>query len=226
MMQQMMQMQGMPPGQPGQPNNSFLPVGQTANAASRPMSMASSFQLPPIPPQVDQRTLSLLDPNMSRWNLNRPASTFPDANGPPNSLLGAQGYAPSIAPSERSNVGMASRYRPVSTIGLELPVNRSSTFTASSKPWNNENQRPPSFAPSPNQAADRKSTSVATVTVRPVNTHAQESAAGKSNTGGASDDEEGEGWAEMMKKREKKKSGWKLKKGTSGLGDLLHMVHG
>jgi hypothetical protein len=225
MWQQMMQMQGMSPGQPGQPNHNFPPVGQPVNTASRPMSMGSSFHLPPIPPQVDQRTLSILDPGMSRWNVNRLASLFPDANGPPGSLPGGQGYTPSIAPSERSNVGMASRYRPISTMGPEPHMNRSSTFTSSSKPWNNENQRPPSFAPSPNQAADRKSTSLATVTVRPVSAHGHERAASKSNNGGASDDDEDEGWADMMKKREKKKSSWKMKKGASGLGDLLHMVH-
>jgi hypothetical protein len=228
MMQQMMQMQGVSPGQqPPQINPNFLSaLGQPVNTAQRPLSMAPSFQLPANPPQVDQRTLSMLDPNLSRWNPNRPASIHPDAMGRPMTPQGGHGYAPSIAPSERSNIGMASRYRPVSMAGQEPQMPRSSTFTSSLKPWNNENSRPTSVSPSHLQPGDRKSTSLATVTVRPVGGTGRDSISGKQNVKNAvPDEDEDEAWADLMKKREKKKSSWKLKKESSALGDLLHMVH-
>lgn len=228
MMQQMMQMQGVPPGQQTpQINPNLLPaLGQPVNIAHRPQSMASSFHLPPNPPQVDQRTLSMLDPNMSRWNLNRPVSIHPDVIGRPITPQGGHGYAPSIAPSERSNIGMASRYRPVSMAGQEQNMPRSSTFTSSLKPWNNENPRPTSVSPSHLQPGDRKSTSLATVTVRAVGGTGRDSISGKQNVQNAvPDEDEDEAWADLMKKREKKKSSWKLKKENSALGDLMHMVH-
>ncbi|OKL61258.1 hypothetical protein UA08_03919 [Talaromyces atroroseus] len=226
MMQQMMQMQGLSGGQQPQMNPNLLPVpSQPTMTGARPLSTASSFHLPSNPPQVDQRTLSMLDPNMSRWNLNnRPASIHPDAMGRP---MTPQGYTPSIAPSERSNVGLASRYRPVSVVGQDSQIPRTSTLTSTLKPWN-ENQRPKSAAmPSHSQLANRKSTSLATVTVRSISAPSQETLTGKQNPKGAAaldDDDDDEGWADMMKNREKKKSNWKLKKETSALGDLLHMV--
>ncbi|EED21723.1 conserved hypothetical protein [Talaromyces stipitatus ATCC 10500] len=229
MMQQMMQMQGLSPGQqPPQLNPNILSgIGQPINTAQRPMSMASSFHLPANPPQADQRTMSMLDPNMSRWNLNRPASIHPDAMGRPMTPQGGYGYAPSIAPSERSNIGLAARYRPVSMAGQEQQMPRSSTFTSSTlKPWNNENPRPTSVSPSHMQPGERKSTSLATVTIRPVANTNRQSISGKQNVKPAvPDEDEDEAWADMMKKREKKKSSWKLKKENSTLGDLLHMVH-
>jgi hypothetical protein len=230
MMQQMMQMQSIPTGTPGLPNSNFLSVPQPVNANMRPMSMASAnlFNLPSGPPQVDQRTLSMLDPSMSRWNASRPPSIFPDSGARPGTPRATQGYAPSMAPSERSNVGLASRYRPVSTVGQEHnnPMARSFTFPSSAlKSWNDENQSPSSVTGPPAQASDRKSTSLATVTVRPVSGQGQASVASKSNAGAVSDDDEDEGWAEMMKKRERKKSSWKLKSSAPALGDLLHLVH-
>lgn len=228
MMHQMMQMQGLSPGQqPPQVNPNLLSaLGQPVNTAQRPLSTASSFHLPANPPQADQRTLSMLDPNLSRWNLNRPASIHPDAMGRPMTPQGGHGYAPSIAPSERSNIGMAARYRPVSMVGQEPQMPRSSTFTSSLKPWNNENPRPTSVSPSHLQPGDRKSTSLATVTVRPVGDTGRDSISGKQNVKSAVPEEnEDEAWANLKKKREKKKSSWKLKKENSTLGDLLHMVH-
>jgi hypothetical protein len=228
MMQQMMQMQGLSPGQqPPQVNPNFLSaLGQPVNTVQRPLSAASSFHLPANPPQVDQRTLSMLDPNLTRWNLNRPASIHPDAMGRPMTPQGGHGYAPSIAPSERSNIGMAARYRPVSMVGQEPQMPRSSTFTSSLKPWNNENPRPTSVSPSHLQPGDRKSTSLATVTVRPVGDTGRDSISGKENVKSAvPEEDEDEAWADLKKKREKKKSSWKLKKENSTLGDLLHMVH-
>ena len=122
-MQQMQQMMGaqpmpmMPP--PGQqsPGVTLTPP----NLAQRPYSMP----MPPSPGPPGQRSMSTLNPGMANWN-KRPNSYFP-----PGSVNGGPGYAASLAPSERSNVGLAPRYRPVSTIGQENQNwKRSSTFTS------------------------------------------------------------------------------------------------
>jgi len=210
-MQQMMQMQGMQGGPQPPMNNNFL--SPMANTNMRRMSMAS-FNGAAGSPQVDQRRFSTLDPSMARWNSNGPASFFPDGGTPQS-----QSYAPSIAPSERSNVGRASRYRPVSTPQPDQQANRrASTFTSSTvKPWNDENRKPSFSAAPPVPSNLSKST---TVTVQ------ERTPSPSKNTAVVSDDDDDEeGWAEMMKKREKKKSSWKMKKTSSSLGDLLHAVH-
>ncbi|KAL1999065.1 hypothetical protein VTN02DRAFT_5110 [Thermoascus thermophilus] len=223
-MQHMMQMQG---GPQIPMNNNFLSP-MNANMNMRPKTMAANgiFNGAAGNPRADQRTFSMLDPGMSRWNTNRPASFFPDGGNPPGAPQG-QGYAPSIAPSERSNIGRASRYRPVSIAQPEQQPNmRASTFTSSTlKPWNDENRKSTITAVPPVPSNLAKSASMATVTVRPLSSNSRTPSPSK-NTATASDDEDDEeGWAEMMKKREKKKSSWKMKKTSSGLGDLLHAVH-
>src|SRR5690606_9052591 len=131
---------------------------------------------------------------------------------------GGPAYAPSIAPSERSNVGLAPRYRPVSGVGAGADPNRarrSSTFTASTRPWNDENQRPSSFLAQPqtSRPSERKSTLLSNVT------------GPQSSSGAASDDDDEEGWASRVKKREKKKKGGKReKKEGSALDGLWPVV--
>ena len=98
------------------------------------------------------------------------------------------GYTPSIAPSERSNVGMPSRYRPVSIAPSDehAPRGASRTSTLTSGML---------------LSGDRQSK----LSLRPV-AHTPP----KKSTG--SDDDDEEGWEEMKKKREKKKSTWRLRK--------------
>jgi hypothetical protein len=84
-----------------------------------------SMPMPPSPGPPGPRSMSTLNPGMANWS-QRPNSYLPPMNG-----IGGQGYAASLAPSERSNVGLAQRYRPVSTVGQENPSwKRSSTFTS------------------------------------------------------------------------------------------------
>jgi hypothetical protein len=226
-MQQMMHMQGVQNGPPAPAppvNHHFLSPMMMANPNTRPLSMASGEALNSTPNlrQLDPRTLSILDPNMSRW-AERPTSIFPDGGLRPD----APGYAPSIAPSERSNIGMASRYRPVSTVPQDFkPMERASTFTASTvRPWNNENLRPStndlSAKPPP---AERKLASMATVTVRPVGAPEQAAPVNKNGASGMSDDDDDEAWAMMAKQRNEKKSAWKTKSDVPALGDFLHMI--
>ncbi|KGY15603.1 hypothetical protein PABG_11596 [Paracoccidioides brasiliensis Pb03] len=234
-MQSMMQMQGLPT----QPMPGAGPGQQMTAPGSpiRPVSMLSMGPGPNVnqgPPQVDHQTLSLLDP---RWT-NRQSSFLPnspyqtDFNMNIGPLPGtATAYAPSVAPSERSNVGTASRYRPVSTgSGIQVGGNertmseRSSTFTSSTlKPWN-EGKRGMSFSSGTGVAAARPLSHLRVET--PVGGGLNGNGKGNENeNGNAEDDDEDEGWAEMMKTREKKKSGWKYKKTASSLGELFHHHH-
>jgi hypothetical protein len=228
-MQQMMQMQGgqgqpmmqsmpMPPMMmpgggmampPMGPPSIAGPPSMTGNPNLRPMSMPASSVLnvpPSLPPHIDQRTMSMLDPNVSRGT----GSPMPNFSG--NHFRPSTGYAPSIAPSERSTAGMASRYRPVSVM---QPESNYAVASSTNKPFGDENHNPMAQSHIPKSH-------LATVTVRPMSR-----STGTENRKPGSDDEEDddEAWADMVKKREKKKSSWKMKRGTSSFGDLLSAVH-
>ncbi|KAJ6139424.1 hypothetical protein N7471_005910 [Penicillium samsonianum] len=232
-MQQMMQMQGgqgqpmmqgmpMPPMMmpggamtmpPMGPPSIAGPQSMGGNPNLRPMSMpATSFlNMPPsLPPHIDQRTMSMLDPNIST---RRTGSPMPNLSGTP--FRPNTGYAASIAPSERSTAGMAPRYRPVSVMP---PESNYAVASSTNKPFGDENQHPSMPVP---QSHIPKS-HLATVTVRPVSR-----STGVENRKPGSDDDEDddEAWADMVKKREKKKSSWKMKRATSSFGDLLSVVH-
>lgn len=217
-MQQMIHMQGGqgPPPQQPMPPGGFpsLAVPPTMRPSSMP-SAGPSNHIPPAYGGGDQRTLSLLDPNASP-RLNPPAMPYASGANRPSTPAG-QGYAPSIAPSERSNVGLAPRYRPVSTL---LPDTTSAAYPLASKPWNDENQR------SSVSVATPTASQIAKPTPRPISNGGKSALArGPGNGTEPDDDDDDEGWSEMMKKRENKRSNWKLKKETSSLGDLLNTVH-
>ena len=185
------------------------PQSMAGNPNFRPMSMpATSFlNMPPsLPPQVDQRTMSMLDPNVSA---RRTGSPMPNLSG--NSFRPNTGYAASIAPSERSTAGMAPRYRPVSVM---QPESNYAVASPTNKPFGDENHNP--SMPMPQSHIPKSH--LATVTVRPVSRENQK-------PGSEDEDDDDEAWADMAKKREKKKSSWKMKRGTSSFGDLLSAVH-
>lgn len=77
-------------------------MGAFPNGANRPMSIASSRMLSPQHGN-----------NLMPMHPNRPNSTFGGLHPP--APAPATNYTPSIAPSERSNIGMAPRYRPIAT---------------------------------------------------------------------------------------------------------------
>lgn len=193
----------MPPQLPQAPGMSHMSPSLLAppDEIQRPMSM-------PIPesegpPRAGQRTMSSLTPGMAPWN--RPPNSAPRVHisGP-----GSPGYAASIAPSERSNIGLSARYRPVSISPAEAikPMsNRSSTFTAGTpQPW------------ASNDAGRRSKSPGAGSTLRPVGGTGR-------NAKVVDDEDDDEGWREMKQKRDKKKDTWKLKKAQTqgaGLGDI------
>jgi hypothetical protein len=84
-----------------------------------------------IPPgSASGRTMSMLDPNVAPWqqqNFQRNTVYAPSVQ------IG--GYAPSIAPSERSNVGLPGRYRPVSHHPAAENKSRASTMPGTLENW-------------------------------------------------------------------------------------------
>ena len=170
----MMTMPGTPPMPPMHQNGGSMmtPNGTPGRPQSVPLQNVPNGG-------ANQRTMSTLTPSMAGWTRSSPA--VPQIHG------AGSIYAPSIAPSERSNVGLASRYRPVTTMPHE-PENkwqrRASTFTSSTfRPWGNENGH----------------SKLATSTIRNVQT--------------ADDEDDEQGWADMKARKEKKKKSWKLRKG-------------
>ncbi|CAI6341469.1 unnamed protein product [Periconia digitata] len=127
----------MPNGFPG--GNNFLnpngPLGQ------RPMSIMSNNmgqQTQPFAPQPQQQQPPPR-PYSSGANLMGNMSPFP-----PPSLGPMPGYTPSIAPSERSNIGLSARYRPVATNNdAKSTVSSSMTLQASGGAAQNSNLGPP-----------------------------------------------------------------------------------
>lgn len=223
-MQQMVQAQG---GQSGQQQGPPVPPQH-----QQMKSNTNGFLAPPGPPlsrpmslahhpvlnntglnQRDRRPMSMLDPSMSaQWPQQR---NFRNSSYAPSMATGAlggaaQGYTPSIAPSERSNVGMPSRYRPVSTIetpdddakDMRKSSGTSSIFTTIPG-WNEQPGNVSSVGRSAGAGAMKK----------------------KARNGGPSDEDDEEGWEEMKKSRDRKKSSWRLRKiadGDADFGSLLY----
>ncbi|KAL2416413.1 hypothetical protein ABEF95_004012 [Exophiala dermatitidis] len=183
-MQQMQQMMvGPMPAQPGMP---------PAFGQQRPQSV--HMQNPGAPP-LAQRTMSALNPGMASWNPNSPFIPSINING--------GNYAPSIAPSERSNIGLASRYRPVSVAPEPegSSTRRASTFTSSTfRPWSQADNAPrtPMHGAKPSVNAIGR----------------------RSPLANQEDEDDEEGWAEMKKKKEKKQKNWALRKGQNPLQEL------
>ncbi|KAK4698061.1 hypothetical protein P7C71_g111, partial [Lecanoromycetidae sp. Uapishka_2] len=220
-MQQMMAsgMQGMPPGQ--QPPFMMPPQQRMMNNAGmlappgqqpRPMTIGS--------PTTPGASAGLRQPQQRAMSMMTPS---PDASWPPqgnNRMSKAQsmmsgalpapdlGYTPSIAPSERSNVGMPSRYRPVSIAPSDEHMprasSRSSTF-ATGMLQTGDSGRNSRLSTS----GDRQSR----FSTRPVSREPLKNAT-------ASDDDDEEGWEKMKQKREEKKSTWRLRKRKGEDGGL------
>jgi hypothetical protein len=110
------------------------------------------------------------------------------------------GYAPSIAPSERSNVGMPGRYRPVSHAPLNDQSRTNSMSGAlSAFNFNGKVNGNGSALGSSGLAISNGNTKMPSATVRAVQR-------------AADDDDEDEGWAKMKVKKESKMSKWRRKK--------------
>jgi len=216
-MQQMMAggMQGMPPGQqppfmmhPQQQQmmntGTLAPPGQ----AQRPISAPG----PPMGlPQAQQRAMSMMNPTSAPTWQPQGDNRMSHAPSMMSGALNAPGpsYAPSMAPSERSNVGLPERYRPISIAPAHEHGPRassgSSIFTSGT------------LLPGASGRNSRMSTSgdrQSKLSLRPVIQMPPKKA--------ASDDNDEEGWEEMKQKREQKKSTWRLKKHREDNSGLDH----
>ncbi|KAF2209920.1 hypothetical protein CERZMDRAFT_46131 [Cercospora zeae-maydis SCOH1-5] len=196
-----------------QPTGDYL--GVNFDGTNRPQSMASQQG---YGPPNQGRSMTMTSPP-SGWGSAanptgpRPSSAMPmTGNGYAPSVHGLNmghngpgpGYAPSIAPSERSNIGMPSRYRPVTQNGeasRSQSMTSSLTLQAFSKQQTSPNLPGTPFGANTPQAPKP--------TIRVVD---KPKGALKVNSGPADEDED-EGWADMKKKREeKKKSKWSFRK--------------
>lgn len=196
MQMQMMNAQGQN-GMGGRPM-SFMPTPSIADMSSRQSFMGDPNMYPTMTdsrPGLDpsMRTMSMVQPNSESW-------IQPGAGGyAPSIHAQGAGYAPSIAPSERSNVGLPGRYRAV-TQAPSIPdfhARRTSTMSGALSGWDQPTVKPVNKSPSP--PASRLAT------------------ANK-----ADDEDDEEGWEAMKDKREKKRSLWRSKKTVdSGIGALI-----
>ena len=179
---------------PGTPNGLLSPP----TAGPRPLSNGSQLS------NAAQQQGNLGQNN--QWRSSKASLSPSQVMGNRVSRQSAQGYAASIAPSERSVVGQPSRYRPVSVAPADnVKSSRASTMGASAlKAWESR--------PVSGSDATMDTKPKAAVTVRPVVPKA------------ADDEDDDEGWEEMRRKRESKKRLWKGKKqdGANGLEGVFY----
>lgn len=200
MQMQFMQMMSTGGSQAGSPVAGELPRSGTLGNLAVPQG-----GLRPGSQQGQQRTMSSLDPNAAPWMqqlMNRPSTLTPSVQGHGNQ------YAPSIAPSERSNIGQPGRYRPVSYFPPEK--SRTNTMSAADPNWTVSNQIGVNQVPSPLQVRSNNKQNTADATIKAV----------KKNDAEDEDDDEDDdeaGWEKMKAKRDKKKDAWRSKKERSSM---------
>lgn len=182
------------PQMPQMPNSPYAMQQQQGGfAAAQSMGNLSSRQsVMGMEPMMDR-----FDPNMRTMSMVQPPQIMGHhpgyAGSTHGSLSGGMGYTPSIAPSERSNIGLPGRYRPVSHVatpspGLSLHSDSSNTMTGG-------------LGAGLAISDAQKSRSSLNVSRK---------------VSDGSDDDDESGWAAMKAKREKKRSLWHRKKPLSG----------
>lgn len=206
MMQNMINMQQVQLGQQGQPHMQQPPQqGNDYLTVNRPMSMASQHSYQGAP-SAQGRSMTMMNPPQE-WNTthlpgqSRPVSAMPPMGSYAPSMNAAgpgTGYASSIAPSERTNVGMPSRYRPVTQYGD--PSGRTQSMTSSHTLQAFTNQQ---SAPIPGTPFNGTQVQIPKSTIRVVDKPKGSPRIGSSRT--PVDDDDDEGWAELKQKREVKK---------------------
>ncbi|TVY23503.1 hypothetical protein LHYA1_G007315 [Lachnellula hyalina] len=130
MQMQMQFMQMMTSGQ-GQGQGPPQQNGHVSQPSMGSMPQSNSPHLRPT--SSHQRAMTMLDPNAAPWMQNGHGSLYAP------SMNGQGGYAPSIAPSERSNIGLPGRYRPVTHTPAADNKSRTSTMTGALQGWENKN---------------------------------------------------------------------------------------
>lgn len=208
-------------------------------AASQPAT--PQFGMPPnmgAPPMMNhpgagQRTMSMVDTGAQRMSYMPPPPPIGGVNMRPVSA-GRQAYAHSVAPSERSNVGAASRYRPVSmhpptgsrsstvppanhlNINLMDDSPRGSVSGLSHAAGHNPSLSNASVSQSPGFQRTHTAPTLSVTTAAPHNDlHPTSNLASHVTSQDDDDDEDDEqAWNQMRMKRDQLKGNWKLKKGS------------
>ncbi|KAF2766015.1 hypothetical protein EJ03DRAFT_330514 [Teratosphaeria nubilosa] len=194
LMQNMLQMQQqmvgqMTPQAQQQPAQDSLSV---QNGINRPMSMAAGVPSTQQQGPVQDRAMTMMNPPTG-WGPghSRPGSSIGGLNIPTNSL--ASGRPASIAPSERSNVGQPSRYRPISEVPQANGRLQSMTSSLTLNALANQ--------PRPESRQGQFKSTIRVID-KPKGTT-------KASVKQAEQDDDEEGWAELAEKR--KKFGWRKK---------------
>ena len=187
--------QMMPPG--------MAPPPALGHVQQRPLSQGShSAPITPMGQPPQQRAMSMVGPGPGDpWQPHVPNRK----STAPSMMTGALDSV-SIAPSERSNVGQPSRYRPVSIAPADehRTGSRSSTFTDGTlQPG--VSARSSRISTSGNHAQSRLSG------LRAVSTSPQPAKKG------TDDDDDEAGWAAMKQTTDKKKSLWRLNRKSKAI---------
>ncbi|TVY52763.1 hypothetical protein LCER1_G004774 [Lachnellula cervina] len=182
MQMQMQFMQMMTAGQ-GQGQGPPQQNGHMSQPSMGAMPQPNSPHLRPT--SSHQRAMTMLDPNSAPWMQSGHGSLYAP------SMNGQGGYAPSIAPSERSNIGLPGRYRPVTHAPAADNKSRASTMTGALQGWDSKNN---------------------TATVKAVK---------KSGNEEEEDDEEGWEEMKKKREKKKSKWRTKKGESTNGLKEML-----
>ncbi|KAI1143366.1 hypothetical protein F5Y05DRAFT_150488 [Hypoxylon sp. FL0543] len=128
------QMQGPPRPQGHMPTQSMGSLGSFGDMPRNsfmgdmgPNGMGNGMNLGLPRGDNQMRTMSMVQPSSASW------LQPPNGGYAPSIRAQGQGYAPSIAPSERSNIGLPGRYRPVSSVSM-LDNGRTSTMSGAMPP--------------------------------------------------------------------------------------------
>ncbi|KAF4122503.1 Conserved hypothetical, protein [Geosmithia morbida] len=179
-----------------------LPMNQSYADLGATQQMGTPL-MQPRRMDAGNRTMSMVQPQTS--------SFLPHFNSPGPLGGPAVGYTPSIAPSERSNVGLPGRYRPVSQAG-GAPNGRANTpnglggahnvsFSGGlGAPPTSSHMRGPSL-PTLSLSSYDDTNSKSTIRVT-----------SQLATKTSSDEDDDEGWEAMQAKKEARKSRWRMKK--------------
>jgi hypothetical protein len=191
MQMQFMQMMSGAGGSQGRPQSQNGPGPAMPSGRA---SVMGNFDQGNRPISSHQRAMSMLDPNMAPWQEQPGMQRNTMFAGAQSVYSPANQYAPSIAPSERSNVGLPGRYRPVSQypVAGENKSSRTATMSGALQDWSDNKQ--------------------GSTTVKAVK-----------KPSAADDDDDEAGWEAMKAKKEKKQSKWRSKKqgDENGLKEML-----
>ncbi|GAB1311200.1 hypothetical protein MFIFM68171_01410 [Madurella fahalii] len=102
----------------GMPGTGMMPGTAAPEMRHSFVGNDSMLDLPFGRGETQMRTMSMVQPSSASW-IQPPK---PGGYAPSIRIQGGAGYAPSIAPSERSNIGLPGRYRPVSHVPAAQPA--------------------------------------------------------------------------------------------------------